>query len=54
MFKGFIAGVILAVSLAVFFLGQIAVIAVAGIALGLVLGEVVDALGGTRRATRRE
>jgi hypothetical protein len=51
-FKGFMAGVILAVGLAVFYLGQVAVIAVAGIALGLVLGEVVDALGTAAKGTR--
>jgi len=45
MFKGFIAGLILTVALAVYFLGQIAVIVAAGIAFGLVLGEIVDALG---------
>jgi len=45
MFKAFIAGVILTVALAVHFLGVIAVIVVAGIAFGMVLGEIVDALG---------
>lgn len=45
MFKIITAGLLLTTALAVFFLGQIAVIVVAGISFGLVLGEVVDAVG---------
>ena len=45
MFKIITAGLLLVTALAVFFLGEIAVIVVAGIAFGLVLGEIVDAVG---------
>lgn len=45
MFKIVTAGLLLATALAVFFLGQIALITVFGIAAGLVLGEIVDAVG---------
>ncbi len=45
MFKIITAGLLLATALAVFYLGQIALIVVAGISFGLVLGEVVDAVG---------
>jgi hypothetical protein len=45
MFKIITAGLLLTTALAVFFVGQIAVIVVAGIAFGLVLGEIVDAVG---------
>ena len=53
MFKIITAGLLLTTALAVFFLGQIAVIVVAGISFGLVLGEIVDVggkdmLAGTR------
>jgi hypothetical protein len=54
MFKILTAALILTVALAVYFLGQIALIVVGGIAVGLVLGEFVDAIGkdvlaGTRK-----
>jgi hypothetical protein len=45
MFKIITAGLLLTTALAVFFLGQIALIVVAGISFGLVLGEIVDAVG---------
>ncbi|WP_322489419.1 hypothetical protein [Chloroflexus sp.] len=45
MFKIVTAGLLLATALAVFFLGQLALIVVAGISFGLVLGEIVDAVG---------
>lgn len=45
MFKIVTAGLLLATALAVFYLGQIALVVVAGISFGLVLGEIVDAVG---------
>ncbi|MEI7614891.1 MAG: hypothetical protein WCK63_18475 [Betaproteobacteria bacterium] len=53
MYKILTAALITAVALAVFFLGQVALIVVGGIATGLVLGEVVDLLGMDILATRK-
>lgn len=45
MFKPFIALVLVAVAAGVWYFGTVAVVAVVGLSLGLVMAEVVDAMG---------
>lgn len=54
MFKPFIALVLVAVAVGVWYFGTIALVAVIGLSLGLIMAEVVDVMGkdATGRARR--